>query len=66
MNHGLDFNLERTYFLIDCDCVQSKDLFYSEFVLQSIITMFALFWVWQGGGVPNLNVVNKTLFLYVR
>jgi len=28
--------------------------------------MFALFWVWQGGGVAYLNEVDKTLFLYVR
>ena len=27
---------------------QSRDWFYSDFVLQSIITIFALFWVWQG------------------
>ena len=66
MNHGLDFNLERTYFLIDCDCVQSKDSFYSEFVLQSIIKMFGPFGVWQGGGMTYLNEVDKTLFLYVR
>ena len=25
--------------MIDCDCVQSKDSFYSDFVLQSIITI---------------------------
>ena len=28
---------------------QSKDSFYSDFVLESIINMFALFWVCQGG-----------------
>jgi len=43
-----------------------KNSFYSDFVLQSIIKMFALFWVWQGGGVAYLNEVDKTLFLYVR
>ena len=41
---------------------QSKDSFYSEFVLQSIIKILALIWVWQGGGVTYLNEVNKTLF----
>ena len=66
MNHGLEINLERIYFLIDCDCVQSKDSFYIDFVLQSITKMFALFWVWQGGGVAYLNEVDKTLFLNVR
>ena len=45
---------------------QSKDSFYSEFVLQSIIKMFGPFGVWQGGGVAYLNEVDKTLFLYVR
>jgi len=40
---------------------QSKDSFYSEFVLQSIITMFGPFWVWQGGGVAYLNELDKTL-----
>ena len=43
-----------------------KDSFYNEFVSQSIINMFASFWVWQGGGVAYLNEVDKTLFLYVR
>ena len=41
---------------------QGKDWFSSDFVLQSIITMLALFWVWQGGGVTSLNGVDKTLF----
>ena len=40
----------RTYFLIAYDCVQSKDSFYIDFVLQSIIKMFVLFWVWHGVG----------------
>ena len=31
------------------DCEQSKDSFYNDFVLQSIINMFAPFWVCQGG-----------------
>ena len=39
-----------------------KDSFYNEFVSQSIINMFASFWVWQGGGVASLKVANKTLF----
>ena len=45
---------------------QGKHSFYSEFVLQSIINMFAIFWVCQGGGVAYLNEVDKTLFSYVR
>ena len=51
--------------LYDCE-EQSKDSFYCEFVLQSIINKFATYWVWQGGGVAYLNEVDKTLFLYVR
>jgi len=43
-----------------------KNSFYSDFVLQSIIKMFALFWVWQGGGITSLKVADKTVFLYVR
>ena len=43
-----------------------KDSFCSDFVLQSIITKIALFWVCQGGGVAYLNEVDKTQFLYVR
>jgi len=39
--------------LIAYDCVQSKDSFYIDFVLQSIIKMFVLFWVWQGVGSQN-------------
>ena len=38
-----------------------KDSFYNDFVLQSIITKIALFWVWQGGGVAYLNELDKTL-----
>ena len=34
---------------------QGKDWFYSNFVLQSIIKMFTLNWVWQGGGVTCLK-----------
>ena len=34
---------------------QSKDSFYIDFVLQSIIKMLALFWVCQGGGVASLK-----------
>ena len=45
---------------------QGKDSFYIDFVLQSITKMFALFWVWQGGGITSLKVADKTLFLYVR
>jgi len=44
----------------------SIDSFYSDFLLQSITTMFGPFWVCQGGGVAYLNEVDKTLFLYVR
>ena len=54
-----------TWLLYDCE-EQSKDSFYCEFVLQSIINKFATYWVWQGGGVAYLNEVDKTLFLYVR
>ena len=43
-----------------------KNSFYSEFVLQSIINIFELFWVWQGGGMASLIGQDKTLFLYVR
>ena len=45
---------------------QGKDSFYIDFVLQSIIKMFALFWVWQGGGITSLKGTDKTVFLYVR
>ena len=45
---------------------QSKDPFYREFILRSIITVFALFWVWQGGGMAPLIGQDNTLFLYVR
>ena len=45
---------------------QSKDSFYSEFVLQSIINMFGPFGVWQGGGMAYLNEADKTQYLYVR
>ena len=45
---------------------QSKDSFYNEFVLESIINLLRHFWVWQGGGVASLIGQDKTLFLYVR
>jgi len=41
---------------------QSKDSFYCEFVLQSIINMFAPFWVWQGGGAAYFKEVEKDGF----
>ena len=41
---------------------QSKDSFYIDFVLQSIIKMFALFWVWQGGGITSLKGTYKIVF----
>jgi len=45
---------------------QGKDWFYSNFVLQSIIKMFTLNWVWQGGGVTCLKGIDKKPFSYVR
>jgi hypothetical protein len=41
---------------------QSKDPFYSDFMLQSINKIFASFWTWQGGGVPTLKLGYKTFF----
>jgi len=45
---------------------QGKDWFYSNFVLQSIIKMFTLNWIWQWGGVTCLKGIDKTPFSYVR
>ena len=43
-----------------------KDSFYNEFVSQSIINMFASFWVWQGGwgGLSEWGLIKPCFDMY--
>ena len=50
-NHIGGFVRQKTYFLIDSDCVQRKDSFYSDFIKQTIIKIVGTLLGMAGGGI---------------